>query len=148
MSGPKPENVSMAAAGRRYAFSKIPRSESTKRQNPAISGHSLRRNISTFMAAGLDGHGLQESNASIECLKDIILSCRNPLRRYRRRHKSSVHLLFQTLHVACNFLKEYCDSGEAGRARTARCQLRVLYSQIPYSREVKNEQPCGFQKRG
>ena len=39
----------------------------------ASSGHSLRRNISTFMAAGLDGHGSQESNSSIECLEDIIL---------------------------------------------------------------------------
>jgi len=44
-----------------------------ERRETATSGHSLRRNISTFMAAGLDGHGLQESNASIECLKDIIL---------------------------------------------------------------------------
>jgi hypothetical protein len=52
-------------------------------------------------------------------------TCRNSLRLYCRLHELAVHLLFQTLHLACNLRMEYCDSGEAGRARAAQCQPRV-----------------------
>ena len=63
----------MATQGRKPPLGGHGWISSPERRETATSGHSLRRNISTFMAAGLDGHGLQESNASIECLKDIIL---------------------------------------------------------------------------
>ncbi len=46
---------------------------SPERRETATSGHSLRRNIPTSVAAEPDGHGLRESDLSIECLEDIIL---------------------------------------------------------------------------
>ena len=43
-------------------------------ESAATSGHSLRRNNSTSVAAEPGGHGSWKSDRSIECLEPVILS--------------------------------------------------------------------------